>query len=291
MAYRVSREHRMYSFSRRHEPVLVVESGSEVVLETRDCFDDQFPRQPSAEGLRQVQPGRGNPATGPVAVAGAEPGMTLVAEIRDVQCGPQGLVYAVDRQTGVLEVRVPTITAGQAVFADGLAFPLDPVVGVLGVAPATGDVSNTHPGRHGGNLDCCDVKRGAKLHLPVTVPGALFGCGDIHALQGDGELCGMGIEVPGEVTVGLNLRDGIAAPWPIVETATHFALLTCAATLDEAARLAVDAARTLLVTRGGYSDTDAHMLQSLLCDLRVNQIVNPLLGVRVCIPKRLLDSL
>lgn len=291
MAYRVSRDHRQYSFCRRHEPVLTVPPGSEVVLETNDCFDGQVPHEPTAEALRYLKPGRGNPATGPVAVAGAEAGMTLVVELLDVSCAPQGLVYATHRQTSVLELRAPTISAGQVQFGDGLSFPLDPVVGVVGVAPATGEVLNTTPGRHGGNLDCCDVKPGARLYLPITVPGALFGCGDLHALQGDGELCGMGVECAGEVTVRLDLRPRICAPWPVVETADHFAVATAAGTLDEAARLAVDAARTLLVDWGGHSDTDAHMLLSLRCDLRVNQIVNPLMGARVCVPKELLGGL
>jgi amidase len=291
MTPRVSREHCTYSFSRRHEPVLTVEPGAEVVLETRDCFDNQMPHEPDPAALEHVQPGRGNPATGPVFIAGAEPGMTLVAEVLDVTCEAQGILYATDRQTNLLWVRIPTMAEGQATFSEGLSFPLDPVVGVFGVAPSYGEVPNTTPGRHGGNLDCCEVKKGAKVYLPVGVSGALFGCGDIHALQADGEVCGMGIEVPGEVTVRLSLLPEIVAPWPIVETADHFAILTAAHSLDDAARQAVDAARTLLVTRGGYSDPDALMLQSLRCDLRVNQIVNPLSGARVCVPKGLLGRL
>lgn len=291
MAYRVAREHRVYSFSRRCEPVLSVESGSEVVLETNDCFDGQMPHQADASALECVQPGRGNPATGLVAVAGAEPGMTLVAEILDIACADRGIVYATDRRTNVLQVRIPTISGDTVTFAAGLTFPLDPVVGVIGVAPSYGEVPNTTPGRHGGNLDCSDVKRGAKVYLPVGVHGALFGCGDVHALQADGEVCGMGVEVAGEVTVRLSLLPEIHCPWPVVATESHLAVLTAAHSLDEAAHQAVDAARTLLVGSGGYSDPDALMLQSLRCDLRINQIVDPLVGVRVCIPKTVLPAL
>lgn len=291
MPYRVARQHRVYSFSRRHQPVLTVPPGSEVVLETNDCFDGQMPHEADPAALEHIQPGRGNPATGPVAVEGAEPGMTLVAEILGVTCADRGIVYAVDRRTNVLQVRIPVVSGDTVTLADGLTFPLDPVIGVIGVAPSYGEVPNTTPGRHGGNLDCCDVKCGAKVYLPVGVPGARFGCGDVHALQADGEVCGMGVEVAGEVTVRLNLLPEVYCPWPIVETPSHFAVLTAAHTLDEAARQAVDAARTLLVERGGYTDADGLILQSLLCDLRITQVVDPLVGARVCVPRTVLPGL
>lgn len=291
MTYRVAREHRVYSFSRRHQPVLTVAPGSEVVLETNDCFDGQMPHEADPAALGHIQPGRGNPATGLVAVEGAEPGMTLVAEILDITCADRGIVYATDRRTNVLQVRIPGITGDTVAVADGLTFALDPVIGVIGVAPSYGEVPNSTPGRHGGNLDCCDVKCGAKVYLPVGVSGALFGCGDIHALQADGEVCGMGVEVAGEVRVRLSLLPEVYCPWPVVETLSHFAVLTAAHTLDEAAHQAVDAARTLLVERGGYSDPDALILQSLLCDLRINQIVDPLVGVRACLPRTVLPAL
>ena len=55
--------------------------------------------------------------------------------------------------------------------------------------------------------------------------------------------------------------------------------------------LAVGAARDLLVEQLGVSDAEGLMLQSLLCDLRVNQIVDPLKGMRVSIPRTLLKQL
>jgi len=289
MAYRVPRSYRNYSFCRRHEPALTVAPGAEVIVETEDCFDGQMPHEAVEGSLTYIQPGRGNPASGPVEVTGAKPGMTLVAEILDVTCDRHGVVYGSDRRTTAVQVDIAQIGDGR-VSCLGREFALDPVVGVLGVAPALGDVPSTHPGPHGGNLDCCDIKRGAKVYLPVGVPGALFSCGDIHALQSDGESCGMGIEVAGEVTVRLSLLPHTVAPWPVVEAADHFAVLTAGQTLDDAARLAVSAGRDLLVDNG-LGDAEAYMLESLVCDLRVNQIVNPLLGARMCIPKSLLPSL
>ncbi|MGE5530949.1 MAG: acetamidase/formamidase family protein, partial [Bacteroidota bacterium] len=227
----------------------------------------------------------------PVAIAGALPGMTLRTELLGITCDDQGLIWSTDRRTSETHVRIPQIAGDEVAFAPGRSFKLDPVVGVMGVAPGSGAVPNTTPGRHGGNLDCTDIKPGAIIYFPVTVPGALFGCGDMHALQGDGEAGGMGIEVRGEVLVRFGLQPGVLAPWPIVEQSTHFAILTSAATLDEAAELAVSAGRDLLMEQLGVSDVEAGMLEGMMCDVRVNQIVNPLKGVRLCIPKSLLPEL
>lgn len=291
MRHTLSSEHRLYSFSRKHEAALTVEPGDEVLLQTHDCFDNTVPHVPDPDGLKHLTPGHGNPATGPVAIAGAEPGMTLRVDILEVACAAQGLIYGTDRRTGLIELRVPEISTGTVRFSDSLRFPLDPVVGVLGVAPATGDIPNSTPGRHGGNMDSTEMKAGAVAYLPITVPGALFGAGDIHALQADGEVCGMGVEVPGEILVRLSLLPRILCPWPLVEWPDHVSVLTAAATLDEAADLAVAATRDLLSDQLGVSDADSLMLQSMLCDLRVNQIVDPLKGARVVVPRALLAEL
>jgi amidase len=291
MRHTLGSEHRLYSFSRRHEPALTVAPGDEVLFRCHDCMDNLVPLAPDGDGFRSHDPARGNPATGPVAVEGAVPGMTLAATILEVNCAPRGLIWSTERRSGLLSVRIPEIDEQQVGFAPGMSFPLDPMIGVIGVAPPTGEIPNTTPGRHGGNLDCADIKPGATVHLPVTVPGALFGCGDIHALQADGEVAGMGIEVSGEVLARLELLPRILSPWPIVEQTEHFAVLTAARTLDEAADLAVAAARDLLMDQLGVEDADALMLQSMLCDLRVSQIVDPLKGARVCIPKSLLPVL
>ena len=73
------------------------------------------------------------------------------------------------------------------------------MLGVIGVAPAEGEIPNSTPGGHGGNMDCTLITRGASLYLTVGVEGALFGCGDMHAVMGDGEVVICGAETPGEV--------------------------------------------------------------------------------------------
>lgn len=291
MRYEVAAEHRTYSFCRAHAPAATVAAGDEVLLHCHDCTDNLVVLQPDGSAFAKHDPARDNPVTGPVAVQGAEPGMTLVAHVLQVKCHEQGLMWTTDRKTGVLAVRVPQVTEQQVSFMPGYGFPPAPIIGVLGVAPALGNIPATHPGRHGGNLDCTDIRQGARVYLPVTVPGALLSCGDLHALQSDGEIGGTGVEVRGDVLLQVQLLPRIISPWPIVEQAQHFSVLTAAPTLDEAAELAVAAACDLLAGQLGVADTEARMLLGMVCDLRVNQIVNPLKGARVCIPKELLPQL
>ncbi|MEN6304794.1 MAG: acetamidase/formamidase family protein, partial [Armatimonadia bacterium] len=97
MRHIVSSDHLTYSFSRRHEPALTVAPGDEVLLQCHDCMDNLIPLVPDGDGFRLHDPARGNPATGPVAVEGALPGMTLAVEVIQVSCAERGLIWATER--------------------------------------------------------------------------------------------------------------------------------------------------------------------------------------------------
>ena len=87
------------------------------------------------------------------------------------------------------------------------------MIGVIGVAPEGEPVNCGTPGSHGGNMDNTAITTGATLYFPVAVEGALFGCGDMHAAMGDGEISVSGAEVAGWATVTLTALPG-PAPRP-----------------------------------------------------------------------------
>lgn len=277
---------RTYSLDSSHQPALTAEVGDAVRFHTRDCFDGQVPMEPDPAHLDKRDRSRGNPATGPVFIRGAEPGHTLVCTIQSIDLAPQGLIRSQDRDGGGTVLSVVDIAGGIARF-DRWEFPVQPIVGVMGVAPQDEGVPTIIPGPHGGNLDSPDLGVGSRLYLPVFHPGALFGCGDVHALQGDGEVCGQGIEIAAEVTVGFDLLTRPLCPWPIVETPTHYDIIASGSDLDEAAKLALLAARDFLIRYADATDQQALALMSMVGDMRICQIVNPLLTVRACIPKDL----
>ena len=99
-----------------------------------------------------------------------------------------------------------------------IELPLRPMLGRVAVAPAGEEAwGGLWPGDFGGNLDASDVAEGATIHLPVFHPGALFYFGDFHALQGDGEIVGSGLESTADVTFQFDVIKGKRIRWPRIE--------------------------------------------------------------------------
>ena len=286
----VTRDHRVYAFASGMSPVERVPAGATVVFQTCDCYDGQVALDTDRPRDDQRDRSRSNPATGPVFVEGAKRGDMIVARIEKVDLAPRGLLFGNDRGHTVRAGHVIEVADGVAKLPGGIRWPVDPVVGVIGVAPPEGSIPNSTPGDHGGNLDTPDVKGGSVVYLPVFEEGGLFALGDIHALQGDGEVCGQGIEIAGEVTVQLQVMKGRIAGGPIIQTPAHWAVIASAEDLDEAVDLALLRARDFVMSFLEVKDPEAIMLLSTLADVRISQIVNPLKTVRVCIPRRLLPA-
>ena len=147
----------------------------------------------------------GHILTGPIAVKGAAPGDVLEVDILDVQLRQDWGYNLIRPLAGTLpddfhETRLINIPLDRKRMVGrlpwGLDLPLAPFFGVMGVAPppAWGRITSLIPRAMGGNLDNKELGAGAKLYLPVFVPGALFSCGDGHGVQGDGEVCVTAIE-------------------------------------------------------------------------------------------------
>ncbi len=264
-------------------------------LETADCFDDQVRAQ--GDFLDTIDWDRVNPATGPVYVEGAHPGDVLSVRIESIDIDGQG-VMAVAPGFGVLGEEFPEqlhrivrIEDGTARIADGIAVPLRPMVGVIGVAPAGAPVSTASPGAHGGNMDTHLIGVGAVVYLPVAHEGALFAAGDLHAAMGDGEICGTGVEVSGSIALRFDVRSDLLIDEPVLETRDLVATIASAETLDAAAEHATRHMASLLTERLGLSLEVATMLMSAGGDLQVSQIVDPLRTARFALPKSVIGGL
>lgn len=276
-----------------HESVQTVESGETVVVETMDCFsntitsDDQLF---SSIGWDCV-----NPATGPIAVAGAEPGDTLRVEILDIKVASTGTMTThpdFGALPGTVEERTRRIAIedGQVVFNDRVRFPINIMIGVIGTAPADEEVPTGSPKEHGGNMDTKKIAAGTVLYLPVNVPGANLAIGDVHAAMGDGEVSVSGLEIAAEVTIRVHVVKGRPLPLPFLLTADQAIAIASRETLDEAVAEATRMMRDYLVQVTDLDATDALMLLSLRGDLAVSQIVDPLKTARMEIPRYLLEA-
>ncbi len=239
-----------------------------------------------------------NPVTGPIYVEGAEPGDTLLVEILNIELPEKGTVAIIPgfgSLEGWLNLFEPkrktcAISDGKIAYEtdDGRTFEIaaDPFVGTIGVSPGFEAITSLSPGRHGGNMDCPDIRPGNTLMLPVSRPGALFKLGDVHAVQGDSEICGVAIEVDAIVTLKFGLRKGWTIGWPRIESPDEIMTVGSARPLEDAARQAFREMVEWMVTDHGWVRDDAYMFLSIAARARIAQIVDPLYTVVAKLSKR-----
>ena len=239
-----------------------------------------------------------NPVTGPIYVEGTEPGDALVVEVLDIELPGHGTVAIIpgfgslEGWLRLLEPRRKTcaISDGRIAYEtdDGrtLKIAADPFIGTIGVSPEFEAITSLSPGRHGGNMDCPDVRPGNRLLLPVFRPGALFKLGDVHAVQGDGEVCGVAVEVDAVVTLKLGLRKGWTIGWPRIESPDEIMTVGSARPLEDAARYAFREMVEWMASDHGWERDDAYMFLSLAAKARIAQIVDPLYTVVAKLKKK-----
>jgi len=281
-AHRISRDEVVWAFGPDLVPVLEVEPGDVVTFETNDCFTGQI--RSENDLVTEIDLGRINSATGPVAVRGAEPGDSLVAEIVDVRPIEWGVATLIPGFGQLIErvqaplTRVFEVRDGWIRQTEKIRFPARPMVGVVGVATDGETLSNGLAGRHGGNLDNHLHGKGARIYFPVRQPGGMFAVGDMHASMGDGEICFTGVEIAGEVDVRFDVLKGKQATWPVTELAERWVAHATALEFDEALKLCAEEAARLLVDEHGFSMEDAFIFLSVACDAGIAQACKPAPG-------------
>src|SRR5690606_5424214 len=135
-----------------------------------------------------------------------------------------------------------------------------------------------------------ELRPGATLYLPVFNEGALFSCGDGHAVQGDGEVCITAIETALSGTFEFIVRKDMSLKLPQAETSRHYITIGLDPDLDEAAKIALRGMIDLICAKSNLSREDAYTLCSLACDLRVSQLVNQHKGIHAMLPKTALHG-
>lgn len=285
----------IYSFSKLNSPVLQVKPGDTVAIETYDCFKNQI--QSANQEIAAIDWDQINPATGPIFIEGAAYGDLLKVTIDDLEIGSQGVMVTgpglgvMGHRHEKMESKIIPIKGGKAIFNEQVHLPLNPMIGVIGVAPEGAPVSCGTPGAHGGNMDTKLITKGAVLYFPVFADGALFALGDFHAAMGDGEISVSGIEVPGKATVTFDLIKGMHSKYPVLQNEEGAAILVSAMTLDEAVKTAVEEMIDLLLPYTDLSVSEMTMLMSAAGETQISQVVDPLVTARFFVPQHVLDSL
>jgi acetamidase/formamidase len=302
------------SFDAAYAPETTIASGETIVLECVCAgMTEILPKPesglaipPALRAIHDAAPPRvgGHILTGPVAVAGAEPGDMLEVKIDAIElgadwgyCGFRPLVGTLPEDFPERYLsHIPIDRAARTCRLPwGTELPLSPFFGVMGVAPPPewGTISTVEPRAHGGNLDNKELGAGATLYLPVFVPGANFSAGDGHGVQGDGEVCINALEtcLTGTFTLTVHKGGGVKDPllrYPRAETATHFITMGMHEDLDVAMKTALREMIAFITGRTNLSRQQAYQFCSLAVDFHVTQTVNREKGVHGMLRKGLL---
>ena len=283
-------------FSADREPVVTIDPGDDVGLSTLDSWWSAGPYQggpfPDRPRVAEFVVGAGHALTGPIAVRGARPGMTLEVRIDALvpagwgTCVAGGWPSPLNERYGIVDngvIHTWTIDAEAMIARNqhGHTVGLRPFLGVIGMPPPEpGPHSTIPPRRFGGNLDCRELIAGSTLLLPIGVDGGLLSVGDGHGVQGDGEVAGTAIECPMDrVDLTIGLRDDLPIDGPVALTPAGWITLGLGDTLDDAAFAAMEGMIALLGRLRGWDRPTSIALCSVAVDLRVTQMVNQVVGV------------
>ena len=284
----------IYEFTNDMEAVVKVEQGEVFKVEAKDCFSNKVTSDASTLG--SLGSHDINPATGPIYVEGAEPGDILKVKILDIEVADQGITGTLS-DSGIFHdievesvIKTLDIVNGHFEF-EGIKIPIDPMVGVIGVAPAKedGNWETATPWKHGGNMDSSTIRKGATVYFPVNVEGGLLALGDCHALMADGEIS-LGIEIAGRVTLEAEVIKNKKINWPIVSDKENTAVIAAGKDLNEAAYNASKEAVRLLEKAFDLSFGDAYALGSLIMNLQIAQAVNATHTVRGAISQNIIGT-
>jgi acetamidase/formamidase len=277
---------------------LRVADGDTVITQTLDAagYDHHGDKQASGP----------NPMNGPIYVEGAEPGDALKVEIlsmtptrdsgftrgavaanvvdpetvRDLP--PRDMtLWTIDRDASTVRLSEPV--AG----LESFVLPLAPMIGCFGVAPALGQaISTATSGEYGGNMDYRLFGPGTTVWFPVSAPGALFFLGDCHAVQGDGEIVGTGVETTFEVTVRLTVEKKATLIWPRGETAEDILTIGNARPLDQALQHATTEMLNWLTSDYGLDKRAASHLLGQVVRYDVANVFDPAYTIACRVAKK-----
>ena len=284
-----------------HEPVLEIEPGDTVSTTTVDA------RGWDQRGERVAE--RGNPMTGPFYIKDAEPGDTLVVHFDKLypnrdwgwtgwEIAPNvldpGFTTRIEREDQPLRwpIDLAAGTTTQPDVLPGVVLPLNPMVGCFGVAPPRGQaISTATSSTHGGNMDYRGFVTGVTVYLPVEAPGALFHLGDGHAIQGDGEIVGTGVEISFDTTFSVDVIKGKQIGWPRAENDTHILAAGNARPLDQCVQHATTELVNWLTEDYGLSELSAHALLGQCVEYDMGNVYDPAYTMVCKVAKSLLEAM
>jgi acetamidase/formamidase len=297
---------------------LKLKPGDTIVTDTVDArgYDSQDKQIPGEMRQRSEDTEYlpSNPLVGPFYVEGADPGDTLVVQTKKITLNrstawsrilPNFVSFTEEISGRRLLLNKPLDEHYFAWRLDlkrnvamldleksklrSIEVPLKPFIGSIGVAPPYGRVETAlTPGEYGGNMDCVETKEGTTLYLPVFVRGAYLAFGDVHAVQGDGEICGVALETSAQVTLRIDVVKGKNIEWPRFEDDEFIMVAGSSRPLMDAFKIAHLNLIEWLVTDYGFDKWEALQILSQVGTCRIGNVVDPNYTVIAKFPKKYL---
>jgi len=294
-----------YTIGPYAKPVLSIKSGDMVVIETQDAFGGKLKNENTKPSDVEKLPFV-NPVNGPIFIEGAKRGDTLKIIIKSIlprgeqPSGTTCLVLNFGGLVGTDEspilsppltelVKKVPVTIEGVKWNKNIAFPYKPFIGTIGTSPLIDSINTLTPGKHGGNMDLSDICPGNVLYLPVQVEGAFLYLGDCHAVQGDGELCGVAIEFPTYTTIKVEILEKRTLEWPRLEGDDFIMSIGSARPMDNATRIAYYDLIQWMVSDYGFDKLDAYFILGQVGQVHLGNMVNPNYTVGAFIKKKYLS--
>jgi len=293
-----------YVFNPYREPKVRVKPKERVTIHTNDAFESRITKKEDLPSRALATAKFLNPQTGPICVEGAEPGDTLAIYIESIQPTRDFAVSVLIPYFGGLTSTTLTRTlqeplpervwiwnlvdGGEKLVNEELDVELawEPFLGTLAVAPDLEAITALAPGPFGGNMDVPDVKSGNTVYLPVWNSGALVYTGDCHARQGQGELCGVALEITSKVTVVFEVIKDKTIEWPRIESDEAITVMGSARPMEDAARIANTELILWLEQEYGYARWDAYQLLTQTGGLYVGNMVDTTYSLVASVDKK-----
>jgi amidase len=269
--YFVPKEQHAFVLNPNISPVLEVTPPCTVTFETGDM---SYARLAQGETFEDIGFQNFNVVTGPVFVRGAEPGDALCVEVLEitVRSAWSAWVPGLGRwgnKTDRLQIRQIPLEGEWAIINERIKVPIEPMIGCIGLAPASGSSSTVKPAYPwGGNLDLRELGSGGTIYLPVQAPGALLSIGDLHAAMGTAEPTAVSLEAAGQVAVRITVEKGRSLKFPRARTGNETICVAVAESFADARQLAMDQAYDFLTKETGLSPFDAYAYASAGVSLR-----------------------
>jgi acetamidase/formamidase len=293
-----------YTMGPYSDPVLSIQPGDRVVVQTRDAFEGKITSEQDNLSTKLNVPFL-NPQNGPILVEGAQKGDVIAVYIESMVprgANPRGTCCMIPNfgaltgtdYTATLNEPLPAtirkidLDEKGVYWSKRVTLPYKPHIGTLSCSPEIDSINSLTPDNHGGNMDLPDMGPDSITYLPVRSPGGRVFIGDAHACQGDGEVCGVAVEYATTTTIRVDLIKQWKIDWPRLENAEVIMAVGSARPLEDATRIAYKQLVLWMAEDYGYDKWDAYMMLSQCGKVRLGNFVDPKYTVGAAITKKYL---